>query len=59
MDIDHEQLQIGRVRTEDPQALKDGRPDTGVLDSRGLFGWNPVGSFAFEMGLGTVTVTIS
>lgn len=36
-DKDHPQLRIGRIRVEDPQALRDPRPDTALEASRELF----------------------
>ena len=58
-DIDHEQLRLGDVDASDDQTLRNPRPDTGLVESRALFSWNPVG----QVGLGTtaeagnVTVT--
>ena len=43
VDPDHPQNFLGRVRVVDPQSLRDPRPDTSMTESRGLFGWNPVG----------------
>jgi hypothetical protein len=54
MDIDHEQLQLGRVRANDPQTLQDPRPDREIVTSRGLFSWNPVGGGVTEFGSRTV-----
>jgi len=36
MDIDHEQLQLGKFRIWDPEALKDPRPDTSLASSRDM-----------------------
>lgn len=61
-DVDHPQLQLGKYRIVDPQALEDPRPDTGQEDSRGLFGWRPVGdnvTLKAVGAVGTVTVTTS
>lgn len=59
VDPDHPQNFLGRVRVVDPQSLRDPRPDTGVVESRGLFGWNPVGNpLVYILGsVGTVTVS--
>jgi hypothetical protein len=52
MDVDHPQLQLGRVPMDDPQALRNARPDNtffapgnqGAGGSRMFqYGWNPVG----------------
>jgi hypothetical protein len=43
-DEDNPQLQLGRYPINDPQALENPRPDAGVLISRNLFGFNPVGN---------------
>ena len=52
MDVDHPQLQLGRVPIDDPQALRNARPDNtfyapgnqGAGGSRMFqYGWNPVG----------------
>ena len=58
-DPDHPQNFIGQIRIFDPQALLDPRPDTGLAESRKLFGWNPVGNpLIHSVGsVGTVTVT--
>lgn len=70
-DPDHPQLHLGEVPVEDPQALRDPRPDSAELvASRDIqWGWNPVGfnnsdgltpdNLLADSGLGTVTVTIS
>lgn len=59
-DIDHEQLQIGRYRSDDIQSLRDPRPDNAQAESRRLFAWSPVGQIAtstVRVRLGVVTVT--
>ncbi len=33
---------MGRVKINDPQSLRNPRPDTSLAESRGLFGFNPV-----------------
>lgn len=59
VDPDQPQNFIGRVRTTDPQSLRDPRPDTSLDESRALFGWNPVGNTLVYMvgSVGTVTVS--
>lgn len=44
LDKDHPQYFVGRVPINDPQALKNPRPDTALDASRVLWGWNPVGN---------------
>lgn len=60
-DPDHPQNFIGRLRIKDPMAIKDARPETGIENSRGFFGWNPVGNELnyVSVAVGTVTVTES
>ena len=41
-DPDQPQNQLGRWPFEDPQALRDPRPDLGLAESRSLSGFNPV-----------------
>lgn len=36
-DPDHPQWRVGRIRVEDPQALRDPRPDTAQEKSRELY----------------------
>jgi hypothetical protein len=59
VDPDQPQNFLGRVKINDPQSLKDPRPD--YAQGRGLWGWNPVGNSAEYMvtSVGTVTVTTS
>jgi len=61
LDEDQPQLQLGRIRMNDPQALRDPRPDRGLAESRRLFSWNPVGLVGLDMygQVGRVTVEIS
>jgi hypothetical protein len=58
VDIDHEQLQLGRVRANDPQTLEDPRPDRELLPSQALFAWNPVGGGVTEFGSRTVGLDV-
>lgn len=69
---DHPQLQLGLYPVNDPQAIRNPRPDTSYAQSRDIqWGWNPVGLYN-PLGLsnlpnnlvattevGTVTVTTS
>jgi hypothetical protein len=67
LDKDQPQLQLGRLRLNDPQAL----PQTDLEASRGLSGFNPIGGWNSAFGdcnlsnmvlkgkLGKLTITIS
>ena len=59
VDIDHEQLRLGDVDASDPQTLKNPRPDKGLVESRALSAWNPVGGGITQMGSRTVGLDIS
>ena len=54
VDIDHEQLKLGKVKASDPQTLKDPRPDKDLTESRALSAWNPVGGGVTVMGSRTL-----
>lgn len=67
-DPDHPQLQLGLYPIEDPQAVKNPRPDRSYPQSRSIqWGWNPVGGansitgapndLELVLELGTVTVS--
>ncbi len=66
-DVDNPQLLLGRVRFDDPEALRNPRPDTGNAVSRGLSSFDPVGSgqirngakagFGVNSSVGNVSVT--
>jgi len=66
---DHPQYRINRVKINDPQALKDPRPEASLTESRNMqWGWNPIGGdrLAVTVNLleatgevGDVTVTTS
>lgn len=43
LDEDQPQLQLGRYPVDDPQAIRNPRPDLAMTESRGLFSWDPVG----------------
>jgi len=43
-DVDQPQLQLGKIPMDDPQALRNARPDQNLPESRDIYwGWNPVG----------------
>ena len=54
VDQDQPQLQLGRVRTLDPQALRDPRPDTGQAESRRMYAFDPIGGGNTALGSRTV-----
>lgn len=56
LDDDHPQLQVGRIVRTDPQALEHPRPDMGITESRGFFGWGPVLGQELTISIGTVQV---
>lgn len=60
---DHQQNWVGvigsRKAADDPQALRNPRPDTNLNDSRGLFAWNPTASQQADFTLNSVFVRIS
>lgn len=60
-DEESPQLQLGRFPVNDPQALRDPRPDRVVADSRALYGFGPVGNPSTMMhGLaGSVDIAIA
>lgn len=70
VDPDQPQLQLGKVKVDDPKSLRNPRPDRALDESRELFAWNPVGGGITQLGSrtvgldieaqsGTVTVTTS
>jgi hypothetical protein len=58
LDKDHPQLQLGRVPINDPQALRNPRPDRSLLNQRTLFGWKPVGDESLLKGKACVGAVI-
>ena len=62
VDPDHPQLRLGDVDANDPQTLRDPRPEfADLIASRGLYSWNPVGvgGMGMEGQVGNVKVVIS
>lgn len=53
LDEDNPQLLLGVIPVQDPQALRDPRPDTAQVASEALFGWIPV--FGMAAGFGDTT----
>jgi len=60
LDVDNPQLQLGRLKVNDPQSLLDPRPDTGRPGSTSLFGWLPVGNplTNIQCEVGNITVLV-
>ena len=61
VDPDQPQLQLGKLKLDDPRALRNPRPDRGLDDSRILSSFDPVGQVGLGMrgDVGIVTVTAS
>ncbi len=61
VDPDQPQNFLGRIKINDPQSLRNPRPDTALLASRGIVGFNPVGNPAVIAtgSVGRVSVSIS
>ena len=59
VDPDQPQNFLGRLKINDPQSLRNPRPDTSLIESRALYGFNPVGNAAVFMtaSVGRVSVT--
>ena len=62
-EVDHPQNWVGVIGAQkvanDPQALRNPRPDTNLNASRGLFAFNPVASQQITTTLNAVNVTIT
>ena len=50
LDKDHPQLFLGMIPVNDPQALRDPRPDTSRFESNALFGWRDIVSMMENAG---------
>jgi hypothetical protein len=62
LDVDQPQLQLGRIRVNDPQSLQDPRPDIDFTTSTSYFGWQPVGNpitNTIFCDIGSVLVTVN
>jgi len=59
VDIDHPQLRLGEVDANDPQSLRNPRPDQSLTESRALWAWNPVGGGITELGSRTLGLDMS
>ena len=58
VDVDQPQLQLGKVKTNDNESLRNPRPDTALTESRKLFAFNPVGGGITNLGSQTVGLDI-
>ena len=58
VDQDQPQLKLGDVDANDPQALRDPRPDKELVQSRGLAVLEPVGGGVTQLGSRTVGLDI-
>ena len=61
VDKDHPQNFVGRLKINDNFSLPFSRPDTSLVESRQLFGWNPVWNPAqyATTSVGKVKIVIS
>jgi len=59
VDPDQPQNFLGRIKINDPQSLRNPRPDRSLIESRALYGFDPVGSQGTLMTsfVGRVSVT--
>ena len=51
LDVDQPQLQLGRVRTNDDQSLRNPRPDRAQAESRELYAFDPFGAATLNVYL--------
>lgn len=58
-DKDQPQLKLGQVKTNDPQALFNSRPDTGKSDSTRYSAFNPIGGGVTQFGSSTMNLKIT
>lgn len=59
LDKDHPQLQLGRTPINDPQALREARPDINKIGATSYYGFDPVRGETMTASLGNVRVTIT
>lgn len=59
--VDHPQNFLGMLKVDDPQSLREPRPDMNLDRDNGFFGWSPVGNPLTKatVSVGTVSVTTS
>ena len=58
LDKDQPQLQLGKLNMQDPQAIRNPRPDVSLTESRSLAAWNPVGGGSELYGTETLGLDI-
>ena len=58
VDKDQPQLQLGRFNTNDPEALRNARPDSTLAESRRVYAWDPIGGGNSALGSRTVGLTM-
>ena len=58
-DQDQPQLQLGRVRTSDPQSLRHPRPQNDLAESRRYFAFDPIGGGVTAFGSRTMGLDIT
>lgn len=58
VDPDQPQLQLGKLKLNDPRSLRNPRPDRGLDQSRSLFAFDPVGGGVSAFGSRTVGLDI-
>jgi hypothetical protein len=58
LDKDQPQLQLGKLNMQDPQAIRNPRPDVSLTESRSLSAWNPVGGGSELYGTETLGLDI-
>tara|TARA_R100001377_G_scaffold79576_2_gene57920 strand:+ start:704 stop:1021 length:318 start_codon:yes stop_codon:yes gene_type:complete len=56
---DQPQLKLGRIRMNDPQALRNPRPDQSLDESRVLSSFDPVGQVGLGMTSSVGRITVS
>ena len=58
LDKDQPQLQLGKLNMQDPQAIRNPRPDVSLTESRSLSAWDPVGGGSELYGTETLGLDI-
>jgi hypothetical protein len=59
VDQDQPQLELGRVRTGDNNALRNPRPESSLPESRRMSAWDPIGGGVTSLGSRTVGLTMT
>tara|TARA_R100000963_G_scaffold34341_2_gene27834 strand:+ start:883 stop:1227 length:345 start_codon:yes stop_codon:yes gene_type:complete len=50
LDKDQPQYQIGRLNVDDPQGLRNARPQKDLEQTRGTYAWDPIGGWNSAYG---------